>query len=154
MKSGQRFAEGDPTVPMVTVSAAPAGAAATSEAIAKPSAARAAALNMRIVILRMPSMPPQCEKPALSHLFARRLPGLFLPRACPFSRGAVLQLSTIVPSNLRASRLPDLVVLADMLERSVECANPIGQAGEVRMQRDVHDAPGLPALTIEGIELP
>src|SRR5262245_4600747 len=86
--------------------------------------------------------------------FARRLLGLCLPRACPFSRGAVLQLSTIVPSNLRASSLPDLVVLADMLERSVECANPIGQAGEVRMQRDVHDAPGLGALTIEGIELP
>src|SRR5262245_37664486 len=94
------------------------------------------------------------EKPALWRSFARRLLGLFLPRACPFGRGAVLQLSPIVPSNLRASRLPDFFVLADMLERGVECANPIGQAGEVGMQRDVHDASGPGPLTVKRIELP
>src|SRR5262245_58469128 len=154
MKSGQRFAEGDPTVPMVTVSAARAGAAASSEAIAKPSIAGATALNMRIISLRMRSMRSQSEKPASWHLFAGRLLGLCLPRACPFGRGAILQLSTIVPSNFCARRLPDLVVLADMLERGVECADAVGQAGQVRMQRDMHDAAGSGALTIKGLELP
>src|SRR5262245_19452165 len=85
---------------------------------------------------------------------ARRLLGLFRPRACPFSWGAALQLGTIVPRNFCASRLPDFFVLADMLERGVECANPIGQAGEVGMQRDVHDASGPGALTVKRIELP
>src|SRR5262249_16483315 len=121
--------EGDPTVPMLTVSAARAGATGISEASAKTSTAGAAALNVRIVRLHILSMRFQFEKPALWHLFAHRLLDLFLPPACPFSRGTVLQLSTIVPSDLRASRLPDLAVLADMLERSFECANPIRQAG-------------------------
>src|SRR5262245_6275294 len=76
----------------------------------------------------------------------RRLLDLYLPRACPFGSGAIRQLSTIVPSNFRACRFPDLVVLADMLQRGVERADAVGQAGQVRMQRDVHDASGLGAL--------
>jgi hypothetical protein len=39
MKTGQRFADGDPTVPIVTVSAARSGAAAITVANKNPSAA-------------------------------------------------------------------------------------------------------------------
>jgi hypothetical protein len=56
MKSGQRFAEGDPTVPMVTLSAARAGAMAVNETTAKPSAARPSLLNTFIAILLAYSM--------------------------------------------------------------------------------------------------
>src|SRR3984893_7016672 len=50
MKSGQRLAEGDPTVPTVTVSTARTGATDISVAATKPSAARPSVLIIYMVI--------------------------------------------------------------------------------------------------------
>ena len=63
MNSGHRLAEGDPTVPMVTVSAARAGATDISVATANPSAARPNVRIIRMIILRVHSMRPNDSRP-------------------------------------------------------------------------------------------
>src|SRR5262245_45047677 len=78
---------------------------------------------------------------------------LFLPCRFLFPRGVALQLRAIVLCNFGAGRLPDLLMLADVLEGFVERADAIGQAGQIRMDRNMHDASGYGAFTIERIEL-
>src|SRR5262249_24699423 len=129
MKSGQRLAEADPTVPMTTVSAARTGAAAIS--MSKPASAHS---SFRLSRMTTP--------PSL----------LSLPRRS--RRRGVLQLRAIVPRDFRAGRLPDLLVPADVFQRGVERADAIGHAGQIGMHRDMHHASGGGALAIERIELP
>jgi hypothetical protein len=50
MNTGHRLAEGEPTVPMVTVSTAPTGATGINVATTKPSAARPSVLIVRMII--------------------------------------------------------------------------------------------------------
>ena len=59
MKSGQRLAEGDPTVPIVMVSTARAGATDISAAMANPNAARPNILIIAMIILRVHSVRTQ-----------------------------------------------------------------------------------------------
>src|SRR5262249_40925280 len=71
-----------------------------------------------------------------------------------FWRRAARQLRTIVPGNFRTGRLPDLLMPADVLERSIERTDAVWQARQIGMEGNMHDASGCGAFAIEGIELP
>src|SRR5262245_58775971 len=63
-------------------------------------------------------------------------------------------LRAIMSRDLGPGRLPYVRVLADIAERGVERVDAVRHAGEIRVQRDRHDAPGLRAFAIEHVELP
>src|SRR4029077_3891153 len=63
-------------------------------------------------------------------------------------------LRAVMACNLRAGRLPDAAVLADVAQRCVESVDAVRHAGEIGMDRDRHDAARLRALAIEHVELP
>src|SRR5262249_49126809 len=71
-----------------------------------------------------------------------------------FWRRAARQLRTIVPGNLRTGRLPDPLMLADVLERGIERTDAVWQARQIGVEGNMHDASGCGTFAIEGIELP
>src|SRR5262245_10778245 len=100
-----------------------------------------------------PNRPQLAAKPYPSIAHWHDLRSMF-SSARLFWRRAASQLRTIVPGNFQTGRLPDLLMLADVLERSIEGTDAVRQARQIGVEGNMHDASGCGAFTIEGIELP
>src|SRR3989442_74589 len=109
MKSGQRLADGDPTVPMMTVSTARTGETDSSATITKPRAARPSVVNICMIILHVHSIRRNSMTDAHGTVGVIHSSGYCSSRGF-FLRGCIaLQLRAIVPRNFRARSLPDLL---------------------------------------------
>jgi hypothetical protein len=84
MKSGQRLAEGDPTVPMMTVSTARTGATDINMSATKPSAARPSVSIIRMIHPLCPLHAAQSTaagpRNRIRQSLTGMISGLFLPR--------------------------------------------------------------------------
>src|SRR6266849_3885018 len=104
MKTGQRLAEAWPTVPTVTVSAAPADAGRNA---APRSDAALRTSDLRVCIMSSP-------------LFCRHI-------------RLYRSLRDVVPCDFAAGRKPHAPVPADIVERRIESADAVRHAGQIGM---------------------
>src|SRR2546430_3286912 len=125
MKTGHRLAEACPTVPTVTVSAAPAGAGRNA---APRSAVALWTRDLRVCML---SSPLFC-----GHIRLYR------------------SLRDVMPCDFAAGGKPHALVPADVVERRIESADAVRHAGQIRMDGNRHHASGFRTLAIKHVELP